>query len=86
MARRPPAKNAVGVRAGMMQAIEPAVMASGALEGDQIGDVLGDLDLFALVPAARVGGNDGGAVDDAHAIEGGVHHHVVRRTEVWGTE
>ena len=56
-----------------MQTIKPAVMTSGSLEGDQIGDVIGNLDLFTFTPAARVGGNDLGAIDDAHTIEGGVH-------------
>lgn len=79
-------KEGGAVGAGVMQAVQAAVMAGGALEGHQIGDVLGNLDLLALVPAAGMSGDDLGAVDHPHALERGMHYqhaaHVAVRHRV----
>ena len=58
-------------RRGVMQPIHGAVSTSGALVIDQVLDMRGILDLLAAIVAARVGGDDGIGVEDAHGIEGG---------------
>ena len=75
-------KEGGSIGAGMMQAIEPAVMARGTFEGNQIRDVLDDLDLFALAPATRVSGDDLCPVNHAHAFQGGVHLHAAAHVGV----
>ena len=52
----------------LREAVGGAVLASGALVFDQLLDMGGNLDLRALVVAARVAGEHRGTVDNAHLM------------------
>jgi hypothetical protein len=82
LARRGSAKEGIGRGTRLMQAIEAAVVAGGAFPGDQRGDMLGDLDDRALIPATRVGGDDLAPLDDPDVVESGVDHDRAARMGV----
>ena len=55
----------------MVETVGGAVLAGGALVALERFDVGGVFDLLAPVERARMGGEHGGGVEDAHGAEGG---------------
>ena len=63
----------LGAGHGLMQAVLGAMRAGAALVLDQGGEVSGIFDLGVAVEAARMGGEQLVAVEDAHGVEGRQH-------------
>ena len=68
-------KEGGGVRAGVVQTVQPAMVAGGALEGDQIGDMLGRSRSARLCPSCAGGWRSPWCRRRCAPLEGGVHHH-----------
>ena len=56
---------------GVVETVGGAVLAGGALVALEFFDVCGVFDLLAAVERARMGGEHGGGVEDAHGVERG---------------
>ncbi len=69
----------------MVQPVHGSVSPGGALLIGQVLDMRWILDLLAAIVAARMGGDHGTGLEDAHRI-GVARTSRVRRTWVWGTE
>src|SRR6185312_17563210 len=64
-------KEARGARGRIMQPVDCPMRARGTLLGLEGCDVRGLLDLRLPIVASRVGGDEGGAIEDAHGIDRG---------------
>jgi hypothetical protein len=60
-----------GARGGVVQPVDRAVCAAGALVIDQGLDVGGLFDLLTPIEAARMDGEHRGTVDDPHGVDAG---------------
>ena len=61
----------LGRGGGVVEAVGGAVLAGGALVAFELFDVGGVFDLLGAVERARMGGEHGGGVEDAHGLERG---------------
>ena len=61
----------LGRGGGVVEAVGGAVLAGGALAAFELFDMGGVFDLLAAVERARMGGEHGGGVEDAHGLERG---------------